>query len=528
MPERAIGERPTSYQQARREFRWRIPDHFNMGEACSDVHPSHSIALLSESSTGEIATTTFGQLSEKSSAVAAGLGAMGVAPGHRVGVVAPQSLETALSHLALWKLGAISLPLASLFGPDSLQYRLTDAGAELAIVSSDNIPKVIEAVPDIVAVPTRGGPGSVEDMSSSGDQIDRAARTRGEDPAYLIYTSGTTGPPKGALHAHRSLFGHLPGFEFYYEYAPQPGDVIWTPADWAWIGGLMDVLVPAWYHGMTVLTVESDFQPDQAVEAMRRHGVTLAFLPPTALKMLRAADVSGKGLSLRAVFTGGEPLGEEMHGWASEVLGCAINEGYGQTECNLVVGNCASTWPVRPGSMGRALPGHEVAVLDDQGRPLVGEVGEICVRAPDPVMMLRYWNRPEATEAKYRQGWLATGDLGTEDEDGYLWFHSRADDVIMSRGYRIGPGEIEESLMRHPDVALCGVRGVTDPIRGEVPVAWVVVRPGVPPTPETAERLRSHVRERLAAHEVPRRIHFVDDLPRTTTGKLMRRALAEP
>lgn len=290
----------------------------------------------------------------------------------------------------------------------------------------------------------------------------------------------------------------------------------------------MDVLVPAWYHGMTVLTAESDFQPDQAVDLMRRHRVTLAFLPPTALKMLRAADVPGDGLSLRAVFTGGEPLGEEMHGWASAVLGCAINEGYGQTECNLVVGNCASTWAVRPGSMGRALPGHEVAVLDDQGRRVVGEVGEICVRSPDPVMMLRYWNRPDATAEKYRHGWLATGDLGTEDDAGYLWFHSRADDVIMSRGYRIGPGEIEESLMGHPDVALCGVRGVTDPIRGEVPVAWVVVRPGVPTSPETAERLRSHVRERLAAHEVPRRIHFVEDLPRTTTGKLMRRALAEP
>jgi acetyl-CoA synthetase len=323
------------------------------------------------------------------------------------------------------------------------------------------------------------------------DLIDRsspafdAAPTMADDPAFLIYTSGTTGPPKGALHAHRSLIGHLPGFELYYEFFPQTGDVIWTPADWAWIGALMDVVVPAWCFGMTVLTDRADFDPHHAVELMADHGVSLAFLPPTALKMMRAASVDGSALQLRAIFTGGEPLGEEMLAWASDTLGCAINEGYGQTEANIVAGNSSRVWPVRPGSMGKAIPGHDVQVQDDDGARLIGET------------------------------------------DGYLWFESRKDDVILSMGYRIGPGEIEESLMAHPSVAMCAVVGVPDELRGEVPAAFVVLRDSWVATDELAVELQQHVRTKLAAHEVPRRVTFVADLPRTTTGKIMRRALRD-
>ncbi len=278
----------------------------------------------------------------------------------------------------------------------------------------------------------------------------------------------------------------------------------------------MDVLIPAWYHGMVVFTAEDDFDPGGSFDLMAELGVTLAFLPPTALKMMPASGVSRPDLSLRAIFTGGEPLGSEMLEWAEETLGCHINEGYGQTEADLVVGNCA---PVRPGSMGRALPGHEVLIQDEEGNRLIGREGEICVRAPDPVMMLGYWNRPEATAEKYRGGWLLTGDLGLEDSDGYLWFRSRKDDVITSRGYRIGPGAIEESLMAHPVV------GVPDEIRGQVPAVFVVLRSGVEPSEQVAAELRNHVRTRLAAHETPRQVTFLDELPPTTTGKIMRRAL---
>jgi len=258
---------------------------------------------------------------------------------------------------------------------------------------------------------------------------------------------------------------------------------------------------------------------------MAEHRVTLAFLPPTALKMMRASGVSRPDLSLRAIFTGGEPLGAEMLEWSENTLGCHINEGYGQTEANLVIGNCASVWPVRPGSMGRALPGHEVQVQDEEGNRLINREGEICVRSPDPVMMLGYWNQPDATAQKYRGDWLLTGDLGIEDADGYLWFRSRKDDLITSRGYRIGPGEIEESLMTHPAVAMCAVVGVPDEIRGHVPAAFVVPRPGFEPSEQLASDLQNHVRTRLAAHETPSQVTFLDELPRTTTGKIMRRAL---
>ena len=511
-----------TYESMRSSFRYDIPSRFNLGAACTDPHDPAAVALVTVDTRGRATSTTFGALADRSSRIAAGLAARGVGRGDRVGVVVPQSLATGLAHLAIWKLGAVSLPLASLFGPDALGYRLLDAGAVAAIVSRANRAKVEEAVPglDLIEV---GSEFDALEAHAPMAPVDTAA----EDPVFLIYTSGTTGPPKGALHAHRTLFGHLPAFELYYEFAPQPGDVIWTPADWAWIGGLMDVVVPAWYHGMTVLTSESDFDPHGAVRLMADHAVTLAFLPPTALKMMRAADVDGADLGLRAIFSGGEALGEELLDWVRSRLGCEVNEGYGQTEANIVVGNCASVWPVRPGSMGRAIPGHDVQVQDEDGNRLIDEVGEIVVRSPDPVMMLEYWNRPDATSEKYRNAWLRTGDLGREDTDGYLWFESRSDDVISSMGYRIGPGEIEESLMGHPAVAMCAVVGVPDELRGQVPAAFVVLRPGFEASEALAVELRHHVRVRLAAHEVPRLVRFVPDLPQTATGKIMRRALRE-
>ncbi len=533
-----------TYDTIRTRFEWDIPEQFNMGVACSSAHDPDRRGLIAVGRDGSKRTFTFGELDRLSNRLANVLVGLGIGSGDRVGVVVPQSLETGIAHLAIWKLGAISLPLADLFGPDALEYRLSDSGAKLVIATPETVDKVGDAAPGLPRLVT--GSELNQRMKASSD-VFRPVETAAEDPAYLIYTSGTTGPPKGALHAHRSLFGHLPGFECYYEFADaspegradlatlphhssvtRREDVIWSPADWAWIGGLMDVLVPAWYFGMTVVTADHDFDPSWAADFMAEHGVTLSFLPPTALKMMRAAGVSrADDLSLRAVFTGGETLGEEMLAWGSKHLGTTINEGYGQTECNLVAGNCSSVWAVKPGSMGRAIPGHDIEIQDETGTRLIGEIGEICVRSPDPVAMLRYWNRPDATDDRYRGNWLLTGDLGVEDEEGYLWFKSRKDDVIMSMGYRIGPGEIEESLMGHGAVATCAVVGVPDEIRGQVPAAFVVLRPGVEQSDELIGELQDHVRTRLGAHEVPRQIEFVADLPRTTTGKIMRRALRD-
>lgn len=516
-----VPHRSMTYDSLVNSFRWDIPDRFNLADACADRQDPAGAALIVAQRSGAVSRYTFGDLTDLSARLAGGLSRLGIGPGDRVAMIAPQSPEVGLAHLALWRMGAVSLPLATLFGPDAISYRLSDSGARAVIVHPDSKAKLEEAAPHLPMIEI----GPEFDALCSGPRS-TPADTRADDPAYLIYTSGTTGPPKGALHAHRSLFGHLTGFECYYEFPPRPGDVMWTPADWAWLGGLMDALIPAWYYGIPVLTSEEErFDPVAAFDLMAEHRVTLAFLPPTALKMMRACGVSRPDLSLRAIFTGGEPLGAEMLEWSEQTLGCHINEGYGQTEANLVIGNCASVWPVRPGSMGRALPGHQVQVQDGQGNRLIGEEGEICVGAPDPVMMLGYWNRPGATAEKYRDGWLLTGDLGVEDADGYLWFRSRKDDVITSRGYRIGPGEIEESLMAHPAVAMCAVVGVPDEIRGHVPAAFVVLRSGFDPSDQLASELQDHVRTRLAAHETPSQITFLDELPRTTTGKIMRRAL---
>jgi acetyl-CoA synthetase len=314
-----------------------------------------------------------------------------------------------------------------------------------------------------------------------------------------------------------------------HELFPQAGDLFWTPADWAWIGGLFDVLLPAWHHGVPVLAYRArKFDPEEAFFLMAKHGVRNTFMPPTALKLMRQASEgrAHPGLRLRTVASGGETLGDELLDWGRATFGVTINEFYGQTECNLVVGNNAALFPVRPGSMGRAIPGHEVRVVDDVGVPLpIGETGQIAIRGPDPVMFLGYWNNPHATRQKFAGECLLTGDTGRRDSDGYFWFQGRADDVITSAGYRIGPGEIENCLMKHPAVAMAAVVGVPDPLRTEIVKAFLVLKPGQAAGPGLAREIQDFVKVTLAAHEYPRQIEFVDSLPMTTTGKIMRREL---
>jgi acetyl-CoA synthetase len=306
---------------------------------------------------------------------------------------------------------------------------------------------------------------------------------------------------------------------------------MWTPADWAWAGGLLDVLLPSLYHGVPVLACRlAKFDPERAFDLLARHKIRTAFMPPTALTLLRQVPEPGArhAYRVRTIASGGERLGEEMLSWGRETFGFTINEFYGQTEVNLVVGNCALLMPTRAGSMGRAIPGHEVEIVDDDGRPLApGESGTIAVRSPDPVMFVGYWNKPEATREKFRRGWCLTGDIGHRDADGYFWFHARNDDVIISGSYRIGPGEIEDCLMKHPAVALVAVIGVPDRTRGEVVKAFVVPRPGVRSGPELASEIQDFVKTRLSAHEYPREVEFRDGLPMTVTGKIRRKDLRE-
>ena len=428
------------------------------------------------------------------------------------------------------------MPLFVLFAEEALLYRLNDSGAALLVTDLANWPKVaairdrLPALCVAIVVGGKGIDGTLDFAAATARASDdfAAVDTAAEDPAIIIYTSGTTGPPKGALHAHRVLLGHLPGVEMPQRLFPQTGDVFWTPADWAWIGGLFDVLLPAWHHGVPVVARRSaKFDPDAACALMARHGVRNVFLPPTALKLMRQAGLrNAAAVKLRSIGSGGETLGAELLDWGRTTFNVTINEFYGQTECNLVVSNNADLMPVRPGSMGRAVPGHMVGIVDAAGNELPdGETGEIAVRRPDPVMFLGYWNQPEATRAKFAGDWLRTGDVGRRDGDGYFWYQGRGDDVITSAGYRIGPAEIEDCLLRHPAVAMAAAIGVPDQLRTEIVKACIVLKPGVAPSEDLAREIQDHVRTRLAAHEYPRQVEFLDALPLTATGKVMRREL---
>jgi len=536
---KAVLRAASSYEAVRAEFIWDIPTHYNIGVDACDRHAQATpdrIALIFEDETGRVERYRFRDIKQLSNQLANLLRAQAIGAGDRLGVLLPQSPETAIAHIAAYKSAVIAVPLFVLFGEDALEFRLRDSGAKAIITDRTNFPKVsaIRArLPDLHTIIVVGG-GGIDGTVDYASTVARASdaftpiATRADDPALIIYTSGTTGPPKGALHAQRVLLGHLPGVEFPHEFFPQPGDLYWTPADWAWIGGLLDVLLPAWHHGVTVLAHRfPKFDPVAAVDLMRRHEVRNVFLPPTALKMMRQADVSAKNsVWLRSIISGGETLGAPLLEWGRKTFGVSINEIYGQTECNLMVANCAGVMPLKPGSMGRAVPGHDVAIVDERGTELpAGAIGQIACRRPDPVMFLEYWNNPQATAAKFVGDWLLTGDMGSQDKDGYFWYQARVDDVITSGGYRIGPGEIEDCLLKHPAVGMAAAVGVPDALRTEVVKVFVVLKPGLRGDDQLARDIQQHVKTRLAAHEYPREVEFVESLPLTATGKVMRREL---
>jgi acetyl-CoA synthetase len=483
---------------------WDIPERVNMARQCLS-QDADQVAIIDLTGTDR-RDVSFGELADMVDGLARALTAQ-VHPGDRVGVLLSQSPWCAAAHLAIWKIGAISVPLFKLFKRDALASRIGDAGAMLVLTDVEGA----NLLGDLAT------PLMVAEIGQQGGHVE-FVDTGPEDPAVLIYTSGTTGTPKGALHGHRVLTGHLPGVSISHNHL-RSGDCLWTPADWAWIGGLFDVLMPGLALGIPVVAARLDkFTPEACADIVARGDVRNVFFPPTALRMLKAA---GEGLDgLRSVASGGEPLGAEMLAWGERSFGLTFNEFYGQTECNMVVSSCGLDFPVQPGCIGKPVPGHEVAVIDEDGNP-TREEGDVAVRRGSASMLLEYWKRPQETAEKFRGDWLITGDRGVWEGD-YLRFVGRDDDVITSAGYRIGPAEIEDCLLTHPDVATVGVVGKPDPLRTEIVKAYVVRKEGAE---VNAEDLQAWVKDRLAQYSYPREIAFLDALPMTVTGKVVRKEL---
>ncbi len=531
------------YDSIRAAFSWegRVPEFLNLAHECCERWAStdgERLALIYEHADKTVERYTYAELNDYASRFANVLKERGLTRGERVSVLLSQHPETALTHLAAWKLGLVTSPTSVLFGTDALAYRLNDSGARAIVTDSDNIAKV-RAIRS--QCPRLEHVFLIDDAAHDADNFWRvlehasaecvAVQTRADDAAWISYTSGTTGAPKGALQPHRLLLGMLPSLEFVWDSFPRAGDVTWSPADWSWMGGFAGVMLPSLWHGCTTVgTSLGGFDPENAFRILAEYGVTCTLLVPTMLKLMRQIPNPREryALKVRVVKSGAEAVGVELFEWAERELGIRINEVFGQTECMEPLGNNGRVMTIKPGSIGRPLPGHTCAIVDDSGTPLPdGEVGHIAVKAPHPVMFLGYLNRPDATAEKYVGDWLLTGDTGLRDADGYYWFRGRADDVITSAGYRIGPTEIEEALLRHAAVQNVAVIGVPDPVRTEVIKAFIVLAAGYTASDELVAELQDFVRQGLARHEVPRLIEFMDSLPMTTTHKIMRRELRE-
>jgi acetyl-CoA synthetase len=535
---------PDRYDELYRSFRWDVPERYNMARACcGNWAPDRGrFALYWEDESGAMAAYTYWDLQQAANRLSNALAALGVRRGERVAIILPQRPETAIAYLAVFQMGAIALPLSHLFGPDALEYRMEHAEASVAIVEPGTIANLwairgrLTHLRHVIGVggAIERGVLQWEDLLAKASSRFRCVDTAADDPALIIYTSGTTGPPKGALKAHRTLIGNVPGFVHSHDFFPRAGDMFWSPADWAWTGGLMDALLPSMMFGVPILGYRGRFDAEKAYYLIEKYGVRNSFLFPTALKLMMKAVPEPKkkyDFDLRSIMSAGESVGVTVFEWAKEHLGVTINEMFGQTEINYVVGNCQSAWPAKPGSIGRPYPGHRVAVIDDKGNDLPsGELGEVAIHRTfngqsDPVFFLEYWKNPQATKEKFIGDWGCTGDQAKMDEDGYLWYQGRSDDVIKSAGYRIGPAEIESCLVKHPAVQNAAVIGKPDAARGAIVKAFIVLQPGQQESPQLIDDIQKHVRGRLAPYEYPREIEFIDALPMTTTGKVQRKEL---
>ena len=537
-----------NYDELYNSFRWSIPENYNIASDTIDKFSnSERIALKHVLDDGNCNEFTFKYLQQKSNQLANVLDHLSFKNDDRVGIILGQCPETILSHMACFKSGKISIPLFSLFGDDALLFRLKDSGASTVIcddLSIEKIKRINEFLPclkNIISINRKKSDATVlsfyELISNASDKY-KNVESKSNDPALIIYTSGTTGDPKGALLPHKVLLGHIPGVEMPHEFLTSSHpvtDCFWTPADWAWIGGLFDVLMPALFFGIPVISYRSSkFDPEFTFTLLEKYEVKNTFIPPTALKMMKSfnENFKGKNLKLRTLGSGGESLGQELLKWGKEIFDVGINEFYGQTECNLTISNCGLIMKQKLGSIGKPVPGHNVRLMNKEGSFIndENEEGEIVVNSSSPSTFLGYWNNKSETEKKIIDGWLHTGDYATLDEDGYFYFKGRKDDLINSSGYRIGPSEIENTILSIDEVEMAAVVGVPDDLRGQIVKAVIVPKNKFyinNQNLELKDKIKNKVKDKLAAHEYPRIIEFVYELPLTTTGKIKRNIIRE-
>ena len=529
-----------SYETVYSNFKWNIPQKYNIAYDVCDrwADDKDRIALVYEDDQKNCNIFYFRDIQKYANQLANVFTGLGLKKGDVVTLLLAQDPECAIAHVACWKAGIISSPCSVLFASDAIKYRLNDCETKILITDKANYQKVSDMKKDcpslehIILTNTSTKEACnfwklIENENSNFTNV----VTKAEDVAWISYTSGTTGMPKGSVQPHRMMLGHMPSLEFIYDFFPKKRDALWSPADWAWMAGLMDILMPGWFHGCKVVaTAMKGFDAEDAYRILAQHEVTLTLLTPTMLKLMKQVDapLSKYSLKLRAVLSGGEAVGASLLEWAQKELKLMVHEGFGQTECNVILGNNGKLFPIKPGSLGKPTPGSIVKVINNDGVELApGEEGHIACLRPDPVMLLEYLNKPEATKEKFIGDWLITGDLGHMDDEGYFWFHGRADDVITSSGYRIGPSEIEDALIKHKAVQIAAAIGVPDPIRTETIKAFIILSEGFEGNQQLEEELKNFVRQKLAKHEVPKEIEFVNSLPMTTTGKIMRKELRQ-
>jgi acetyl-CoA synthetase len=551
------------YQAMQDGFGWYVPEHFNMAEVCSrrwsaqaDAHERVAIVehAAADANGHPVAPRryTYAQLQQQADALSHVLTDLGVQRGDRVAIVLPQRFETAVAYVAVMQMGAVAMPLSLLFGPEALEYRLQDSEAVVAIVDASSVNNVLTvraqcpALREVVGIELSNAADMLHvdvDYASAIAAQQRhfkAVQTKADEGAVLIYTSGTTGPPKGALIPHRALIGNLTGFvcsQNWFGFATHrdghpaahlptgSAAVFWSPADWAWTGGLMDALLPTLYFGRPIVAWHGRFGPELAFTLMQQHGVTHTFLFPTALKAMMKAYPEPShqfNLQLQAIMSAGEAVGDAVFGYCQQQLGVTVNEMFGQTEINYIVGNCAMN----------GHPCDGIGWIDEDGHECpVGVPGDVALNRfnqhgqPDPIFFLGYWKNAKSTLGKFTGDWCRTGDLAVRDDDGYLWYQGRADDVFKSAGYRIGPSEIENCLVKHAAVANAAVVPKPDAERGALVKAYVVLAAGFEASDALVAELQTHVRGQLAPYEYPKEIEFTDALPMTTTGKVQRRVL---